>query len=188
MEVAAAQGLDVYSKEFAAYMDATDPMAHKRACFHIPKGAKEGEEALYFTGNSLGLLPKKAQVYVNEEMVKWGNMGVKGHVSGERPWVKIDEFVTPMMMEVVGAANEEEVACMNTLTVNLHLMMTSFYRPTEARHKILIEADAFCSDHHVVRSQIELHGRDNKDSLIELEARAGEVTFFGHHLNNLRQC
>ena len=125
-----------------------------RERFHIPRAEPHTEdrpEATYFCGNSLGLMPKTAPVYLKEELDKWASHAVEGHFEGKRPWAKIDECVTGMTATVVGA-KESEVAVMNTLSANLHLLMCAFYRPTVKRFKILIEADAFCSDHHVVRS------------------------------------
>jgi kynureninase len=100
---------------------------------------------VYFTGNSLGLQPKKARQYIEEDLETWKKVGVIGHFTGKHPWLTIDECVTKQMAKIVGA-NESEIAVMNTLTVNLHLMMVHFYRPTATRHKILIEDNPFPSD------------------------------------------
>jgi kynureninase len=159
-------------------MDAADPLARFRSEFEIPKQAPHGAddaESIYLCGNSLGCMPKRARALVNEEMDKWALQGVEGHFNGARPWAKVDEFVTPLMADVVGAKSSDEVVVMNTLSVNVHLFMVSFYKPTDARHKIIMEAGAFCSDQHIVRSQLALHGRSLDDSLITLAPRDGET-------------
>ena len=121
------------------------------------------------------LQPKLAVQYVGEEMAKWGQLGVEGHFNGARPWLHIDEPCLPILRDLVGAADASEVGVMNSLSVNLHLLLTSFYQPTASRHKLLIEEAAFCSDHHVVRSQLALHGRGVDESLIQLRPRDGET-------------
>ena len=125
-------------------------------------------------GNSLGLQPKQTETYLQQELKDWKNLGVEGHFHAKNPWMPYHEFLTEAMARVVGA-KPKEVVVMNTLTVNLHLMMVSFYRPKGKRNKIVIEADAFPSDKYAVESQIRFHGLDPKDCLIELKAREGEV-------------
>jgi len=163
------------TNEFAKEMDKRDPLKDLRNEFYIPKFEKDGveKEKLYFVGNSLGLQPKTTQSVLNEEMERWRNCGVDGHFTGERPWVKTDDYVLDEAAKIVGA-RKDEIAVMNTLTVNLHLLMVSFYKPTEKKHKILIESDAFPSDWYATASQIQLHGFEPEKSLIRLKPREGE--------------
>ena len=150
--------------EFAIQQDKEDQLASYRKQFHIPQD-KEGKSWLYFTGNSLGLQPKKAQEYVNLEMKDWAEKGVEGHFHGENPWVSYPESLSEMMAKVVGA-KPIEVIIMDTLTANLHFLMVSFYRPTPKRHKILIESDAFPSDRYAVKSQLKFHGYSEDDLVL----------------------
>lgn len=152
---------------FAEKLDAADPLSGYRKKFHIPK-TKTGEDCIYFCGNSLGLQPVTVEAAVRQELDDWKNLGVEGHFHGKNPWKDYHEFLTAQMAHIVGAKPVEVVA-MNTLTVNLHLMMVSFYRPTRARHKIIIESGAFPSDQYAVRSQILFHGFDPATSLIETD-------------------
>jgi kynureninase len=161
------------SREFAAEMDARDPLADFREKFHIPK-QPSGADVLYFTGNSLGLQPKTARAYIEQELKDWETLGVEGHFHAKRPWMPYHEFLTEQMARIVGALAVETVV-MNSLTVNLHLLMVSFYRPTPRRHKIVIEAGAFPSDQYAVQSQIKFHGFETENSLIELKPREGET-------------
>lgn len=180
---AKALGADVASEAFAAGMDAQDELAHLRQKFWIPKVKNLPDcdqacedDCVYLCGNSLGLQPRETQVLVNEELDKWGRRGVIGHFDDSpRPWVSIDQTVVGKSADVVGAL-PAEVAIMNSLTVNLHLLMVPFYRPTAERHKIVIESRAFPSDHYAVCSQISFHGFDPKTSLIEVHPREGEHT------------
>jgi len=162
------------SKSFAAEMDAQDSLAKYRERFHIPKG-KNGEDCIYLCGNSLGLQPKSVRAYVEQELKDWETLGVEGHFHAKYPWLPYHELLTEQTARLVGA-KPIEVVVMNSLTVNLHLMMVSFYRPTPARHKIIIEGDAFPSDQYAVKSQIKFHGFDPHNSLIELLPRADEAT------------
>jgi kynureninase len=150
---------------FARVMDEKDPLKGFRSRFHLPK-APQGGDALYFAGNSLGLQPKKAREYVDEELESWARLGVEGHFEGKHPWLPYHENVTEASARVVGA-KPSEVVVMNTLTVNLHLMMVSFYRPTKERHKILIEKNAFPSDQYAVASQARFHGYDPNEAVLE---------------------
>ena len=163
-----ASGLD-----FARQMDRRDPLAHVRGKFHIPKSAG-GADEIYLCGHSLGLQPRIAGDYVAAALDDWRRLGVKGHFDGEYPWLPYHEFLGPPMAELVGA-EDGEVVTMNSLTANLHFMMVSFYRPTAERHRILIEAHAFPSDHYAVESQIRYHGRDPAQSLLLLNPRDGEA-------------
>src|ERR1017187_8361784 len=140
----------------AKRMDAEDPLRKFRDDFHIPK-TKSGSDALYFAGNSLGLQPKKAKQYIEEELEDWAKLGVEGHLEARHPWLPYHEFLTESTARLVGAKNHE-VVVMNSLTVNLHLMLVSFYRPTNERYKILIEGGAFPSDQYAVKSQLQFHG------------------------------
>lgn len=153
----------------AAWADAADrddPLREFRARFLIPPHA-EGE-SLYFCGNSLGLQPRDVRQAVNAELDYWGELGVEGHFKGRLPWLNYHEYVRDALAALVGAEPHEVVA-MNTLSVNLHLLMVSFYRPDTTRHNILIEAGAFPTDRYAVESQIRFHGHDPARSLIELE-------------------
>ena len=157
---------------FAQEMDQNDPLASYRDRFYLPLRAN-GEPYLYFTGNSLGCQPKSLRDHIETEIHSWEKLAVEGHFHGKNPWLPYHEFLTPAMARIVGG-KENEVIVMNSLTVNLHLMMVSFYRPTSERHKILIEADAFPSDIYAVRSQIEFHGLNPEESLIMMKPREGE--------------
>ena len=155
----------------AEALDRADPLASYRQRFHIPQ--HDGKDEIYLCGNSLGLQPRDTQRYVTEELEDWQRFGVKGHFDGRRPWMPYHEIFTERTARLVGA-KPGEVVNMNSLTVNLHLMMTSFYRPTRERHKLLIERGAFPSDRYAVESQVRLHGFDPAESLIELASRKGE--------------
>jgi kynureninase len=161
-------------KSFALEMDAQDPLVKYRERFHIPK-TKIGGDCIYFCGNSLGLQPKTVRAYVEQELKDWELLGVEGHLHAKHPWMPYHEFLTEQTARLVDA-KPIEVVVMNTLTVNLHLMLVSFYRPTPQRHKIVIEAQAFPSDQYAVKSQIRFHGFDPLTSLIELAPRQGDDT------------
>jgi kynureninase len=157
--------------ESAVSMDAQDPLCKYRERFHIPQF--EGRDAVYFTGNSLGLQPKTARNYIGEELDDWARLGVEGHLHARHPWLPYHEFVAESLARLVGAKPVEVVA-MNSLTVNLHLLMVSFYRPTNERYKIVIEKGAFPSDQYAVESQLRFHGREKATGLIELAPCEGE--------------
>ena len=171
------------TREFAAAMDANDPLASFRERFHIPK-RPNGQDCLYFCGHSLGLQPRNAASYVEEELKAWAEFGVEGHFRGIHPWMPYHRFLTSQMAAVVGA-KPSEVVVMNSLTANLHLLMVSFYRPTRDRHKILIEHGAFPSDRYAVVSQLRTHGLDPAESLIELTPRQGESCLRDDDIQNL---
>ncbi|MGI9645728.1 MAG: kynureninase, partial [Ilumatobacteraceae bacterium] len=152
----------------AAALDAADPLARFRDEFELPDG-------IYLVGNSLGALPKAARTHVTTELDRWSSLGVEGHFTGDLAWKDYHGLLTDQLAALVGARRDEVVA-MNALTVNLHLLMVSFYRPTRERHKILIEHHAFPSDHFAVESQIRQRGFDPADSLILAAPRAGEET------------
>ena len=157
---------------FALELDAKDELRSYRNEFHIPL-QKNGEEHIYMCGNSLGLQPKRTKEFLNQELDDWATFGVEGHFHAKNPWLPYHEFLAESYAKIVGAKNSEVVA-MNTLTVNLHLMMVSFYRPTQKRHKIIIEGDAFPSDIYAVESQIKHHGFLPESSLIKLRPRDGD--------------
>ena len=157
--------------EFAKKSDAEDPLKSFRDKFYFPK--HEGREVIYFTGNSLGLQPKSTQSYVEQELNDWAKYGVEGHFLAQNPWLSYHELLTEKMAKIVGAL-PNEVVMMNQITVNLHLLMVSFYRPTKSRFKILCEAKAFPSDQYALQSQIKFHGFQVEDSLIEVAPREGE--------------
>ncbi|MGA9269645.1 MAG: kynureninase [Lutimonas sp.] len=159
--------------EFALEMDGKDPLRDRKKQFLNPK-TTDGKDCIYFCGNSLGLQPRSARSLVERIMKDWETRAVEGHFEGDEPWVPYHERLAPAMSRIVGA-KEEEVILMNSLTVNLHLMMVSFYRPVPGRSKILIEKNAFPSDQYAVKSQIEFHGFDVEDNLLELEPRPGET-------------
>lgn len=179
------------SASFASEMDANDRLKDFREKFFIPK-QPNGEDVIYFTGNSLGLQPKSTGSYIEQELNDWANLGVEGHFQAKNPWMPYHEFLTEQMAEIVGAKPIETVV-MNSLTVNLHLLMVSFYRPTKERNKIVIEAGAFPSDQYAVQSQILFHrnrseppalasfaenaeiNRQSDEWLIELKPREGET-------------
>ena len=152
----------------AGFLDQKDPLSAFRNEFEIPKDAT-GNELIYLCGNSLGLQPKQTKDYISQELEHWAKWGVDGHTVGKNAWLPYHELLTHQMAQVVGG-KDHEVVVMNTLTVNLHLMMVSFYQPSPQRHKIIIEADAFPSDRYAVESQIKFHGFDPQQSLLLWEA------------------
>jgi kynureninase len=158
--------------EFAAAMDRRDPLAGFRQRFYIPK-TKNGQECIYLCGHSLGLQPKMARTYIEQELDDWARLAVEGHLQARHPWLTYHRLLTGQAARLVGG-EPGEVVVMNSLTVNLHLMMVSFYRPTRARHKVLVESGAFPSDQYAVKSQIRFHGYDPTSSLLELTPREGE--------------
>ena len=158
------------SPEFARGQDAADELAPLRGAFHFPENA-----LLYFAGHSLGLMPRRAREHVLQELDDWARFGVEGHFAARNPWVSYHELLTASTARLVGAL-PHEVVVMNTLSVNLHLMMVSFYRPRAGKDKILVEAGAFPSDRYAVASQARYHGREgavieSEDPLAELSRR-----------------
>ena len=156
---------------FAQGLDAKDPLGKYRKEFYFPK--VNGKDVIYFTGNSLGLQPKQTQKYVDEVMEDWRELAVEGHFHADKPWWDYHERLAAPLAKVVGA-HPSEISVMNTLTVNLHLLMVSFYRPTKKRYKILCEEKAFPSDQYMFQSQLKFHGLDADDALIEIKKRDGE--------------
>ena len=160
------------TRDFARSLDAGDPLAGFRDQFNFPDD-RDGRRSIYVCGNSLGLQPKIAVDYVNEVLTDWARLGVEGHVRAKRPWLNYHRQATAGFAELTGAEAQEVVA-MNTLTVNLHVMMASFYRPAERRYKIVVESAAFPSDYFAVTSQLEMHGYDPREALIEWAPRDDE--------------
>lgn len=161
------------TKEFAAAMDARDPLAAFRQRFHIPR-APDGADSVYLCGHSLGLQPKSARSYIEQELNDWAAFGVEGHFRARHPWMPYHEMLAASTARLVGAL-PSEVVVMNSLTVNLHLMLVTFYRPTPRRHRILMEANAFPSDQYAVKSQLRYHRYDPASALVEIAPRAGET-------------
>lgn len=158
----------------ALALDAADPLASFAAQFHHPCDAA-GRRLVYLCGHSLGLQPKSAAQYVEQELEDWQRLGVLGHHVARRPWIPYHEQAAASLAALVGA-HESEVVAMNSLTVNLHLMMVSFFRPDAGRSKVLMEKSAFPSDRYAVASQLAFHGLNAAEHLIEMEPRAGERT------------
>jgi len=158
---------------FANQLDEQDSLNQFREQFYIP--VINGNECIYFTGNSLGLQPKTTQDYVVNELEDWANFGVEGHFHATNPWFSYHEMFPQQVAKIVGAL-PEEVVVMNQLTVNLHLLMTTFYRPTKERFKIICEAKAFPSDQYAFESQVKLHGVNPDEAIIEVKPREGEYS------------
>ena len=156
---------------FAKQLDSQDALQAYRQKFHIPQ--HNGSDMVYFTGNSLGLQPKTTKAYLDQELLDWATYGVEGHFLAKNPWVSYHELLTDKTAKIVGA-KPSEVVMMNQLTVNLHLLMVSFYRPTKQRYKILCEAKAFPSDQYALQSQVKFHGYSPDDAIIEIVPREGE--------------
>ncbi|MBZ9787449.1 kynureninase [Psychroflexus sp. CAK57W] len=162
----------INSRAFAEEQDQNDPLNPFRSQFHFPVKA-DGSPKIYLCGNSLGLQPTQTSGYVQQELNDWAKFGVEGHTDAKTPWLTSHEDLAQPMAKIVGA-KPEEVVIMNTLTVNLHLMMVSFYKPTQKKFKILIESDAFPSDKYAVESQLKFHNIDPKEGLILWKPRKGE--------------
>ena len=164
------------TRAFAQSLDAQDELKKYQSEFEFPK--VNGKKTIYFTGNSLGLMPKRAKKYVEDVMNDWANMAVEGHFYAEKPWWDYHERFSNPLSKIVGA-KPSEVSVMNTLTVNLHMMMVSFYNPTATRFKIICEEKAFPSDQYMFQTQVKFHGLDPKDVIVEVKRREGE-----HNLRN----
>jgi kynureninase len=156
---------------FAQALDKKDPLSKFRSEFLCPM--HNGEKAIYFCGNSLGLQPKSVRAAINFELDYWAQYGVEGWFTGEDQWLTYHKQLSDLSAPIVGA-KPSEVIIMNTLTINLHLMMVSFYRPTKRRFKIIMEAGAFPSDQYAIESQIRFHGFDPETAIVEIAPRAGE--------------
>ena len=156
---------------FAQNLDLQDSLAKYKNEFIFPQ--HQGKDVIYFTGNSLGLQPKRTKQFVDDVMNDWANMAVEGHFFAEKPWWDYHERFAAPLSKIVGA-KPSEVTVMNTLTVNLHLMMVSFYRPTKNRYKIICEEKAFPSDQYMFQSHVHAHGLDPKEVIVEVKKREGE--------------
>ncbi|MGI8955776.1 MAG: kynureninase [Chthoniobacterales bacterium] len=161
-------------QEFALEQDRADGLRGMRERFHIPTRT-DGEPLIYFVGNSLGLMPKATRAAVEQELDDWARLGVDGHFDAATPWYTYHKTLREPSARLVGG-RPNEVVCMNSLTVNLHLLMATFYRPTKARRKILMESPAFPSDTYAIKSQIAHHGFEPNDSLLLAQPREGEET------------
>lgn len=159
------------TREFAQQLDAQDELFKYRDEFHFP--SINGKNVIYFTGNSLGLQPKRTKAYVDEVMNDWARLAVEGHFYADKPWWDYHERFAIPLSGIVGA-KPSEITVMNTLTVNLHLMMVSFYQPTEKKYKIICEEKAFPSDQYMFQSQVKFHGFNPSDAIIEIKRRDGE--------------
>lgn len=164
------------SADFARSCDEQDPLASFREEFLFPE--HQGEKVVYMTGNSLGLQPKRAKDYIQQELDDWEKHGVEGHFRAKHPWYSYHEILTPKIGKIVGGL-DHEVVVTHSLTTNLHLLMISFYRPTKDRYKIICEHKAFPSDQYALESQAQLHGLDPKEAIIEVAPRDGE-----HHIRH----
>ena len=160
------------TREFAQSLDAQDGLNKYREEFIFPH--VNGKQVIYFTGNSLGLQPKRTKSYVDEVMADWANLAVEGHFYSDKPWWDYQERFAVPLSDIVGA-KPAEVGVMNTLTVNLHLLMVSFYNPTPQKYKIICEEKAFPSDQYMFQSQVKFHGFDPKDAIVEIKRREGEA-------------
>ena len=159
------------SIQFSREQDSKDSLKAFRERFYFP--LMNGKEVIYFTGNSLGLQPKSTQDYVLRELEDWATYGVEGHFHARNPWYHYKEFLKDSVSKLLGA-KPEEVVVMNSLTVNLHLLLVSFYRPTKTRYKIICEYDAFPSDLYAVQSQAKFHDLNPEDAIVYLKPREGE--------------
>ena len=162
-----------FSIEYAKEMDDADKLSSYRSRFFHPQ--LHNKDAIYLCGNSLGLQPKTVKSFYEQELNDWAKYGVEGHFEAKRPWFSYHHFFTKSLAKLVGA-KETEVVAMNSLTVNLHLLMLSFYRPTKQRYKIIMEAGAFPSDMYAMETQAQLHGFNPEDAVIEIGPRKGEHT------------
>ncbi|HZI54276.1 MAG TPA: kynureninase, partial [Chitinophagaceae bacterium] len=159
--------------DFSKRLDNEDPLKNFRNKFFIPQ--HKGSDSIYFTGNSLGLQPKTVSKYIQEELDDWAKLGVEGHFRAKRPWVSYHEIFPKQLSRIVGCLPEEVIA-MNQLTVNLHLLLVSFYRPSKQRYKIICEEKAFPSDQYALESQVRFHGFSSGEAIVEVKPRTGEQT------------
>jgi len=161
-------------EDFALRLDADDRLRSFREKFHLPLG-ENGQSLIYFAGNSLGLMPKSARRIVEQELDDWARLGVDAHLGAATPWYSYHENLREPMARIIGA-KPVEVICMNSLTVNIHLMMATFYQPTDSRFKILMEDPAFPSDTYAIKTQLRHHRLDPKEALVLARPREGEAT------------
>jgi len=161
------------SIETAISLDKNDVLSNYKNDFHFPK--HNGDDVIYLCGNSLGLQPKNVEAAIQEELKAWRELAVHGYFSGKNPWLYYQQYLSPSLATMTGAS-ENEVTVMNALTVNLHLMMLSFYKPTKQRYKIIMEAGAFPSDQYAVETQLKHYGFEEENALIEIHPRENEKT------------
>ncbi len=159
--------------DFALQLDERDELKDFRTQFLTPK--HNGRDAIYFCGNSLGLQPASAEKYINDILTNWKDLAIEGFFQGATPWLSYHKRLTNTLSSIFGAKNEE-ITVMNSLTVNIHLLMVSFYKPTHKRFRIIIEGNAFPSDQYAFESQARFHGYDPKQAIIEVFPRDGEFT------------
>lgn len=159
------------SSQFAKKMDRLDPLKDFRKKFWLPKNKEQ--KIIYLTGHSLGLQPRNVRDYIHQELEDWAELGSNGHVKARRPWTKYHHFAKKTLAKLVGAKPSEVIA-MNQLTINLHLMMVSFYRPNKQRYKIITEAGAFSSDQYAFETQVKFHGFKPEEAIVEVKPREGE--------------
>jgi kynureninase len=165
--------------DFALKLDSQDPLKDFRSKFLLPK--HEGKDAIYLCGNSLGLQPVSAQRYLSEQLSVWQDLGVEGWFNAKDTWLSYHTKLTGTLSAIVGA-KKDEATVMNSLTVNLHLLMVSFYKPNSKRYKIIMEGGAFPSDQYAIESQVKFHGYDPKSAVIEIFPREGEDTLHTEHI------
>ncbi|MHC4220522.1 MAG: kynureninase [Planctomycetota bacterium] len=170
-------------ESFALRLDEHDPLREFRARFHLPP-RPDGEPAIYFCGNSLGLQPTSVQANLEQELEAWARLAVDAHLGGRRPWYSYHEIFSDSVARLVGA-RPGEVVIMNSLTVNIHLMLVSFFQPTPDRHCILMEHPAFPSDLYAIRTHLRGRGLDPADSVVQIRPRAGEHTVRTEDLETL---
>src|SRR5882757_2886281 len=159
--------------EFARKKDQQDPLQSFRSRFHFPP--HQGGDAIYFCGNSLGLQPKDAEAAIRQELDDWKELAIGGYLHAKNPWMYYPDNFRAPLSKIVGCL-EEEVTVMNALTVNLHLLLLSFYHPDTQRYQIIMEAGAFPSDQYALETQVRIHGFDPADAIIEISPRDGEKT------------
>ncbi len=160
-------------QSFAKKMDSLDRLSSFKQEFYFPQ--HNGSNAIYFCGNSLGLQPKNTEAAFKTELDTWHNIAIEGYFAGTNPWLYYHEYVAPSLARLVGGS-KDEITVMNALTVNLHLMMLSFYKPDAMRYKVMMEAGAFPSDQYAIETQVKHYGFDADDAIIEIAPREGEKT------------
>ncbi len=158
-------------QSFATQLDEQDELKNFRNQFFIPNHNEK--EAIYFVGNSLGLQPKKTKDYIQQQLDDWAQLGVEGYWHAKEPWINYHDAFTALIAKIVGCL-QHEIVVMNQLTVNLHLLLASFYKPTKKRYKIICEARAFPSDQYAFESQVRLHGFNTDDAIVEVHPKKGE--------------
>lgn len=168
-----------YSKE----LDQKDPLKVFRKRFMIPKDNK-GNDLIYFCGNSLGLQPSITKSYIDQILTDWSHLGVESWFEGDNPWIAYCDSIKISLSKIVGA-NPNEIAVMNSLSVNLHLLMISFYRPAKNRFKIIMERDAFPSDKYIIESQVRFHGYDPNDAIIRIDPKEGEQLISNENIRSI---